>query len=242
MKKNILALTISLFSFASIAQNKADGNLSEWELPLKNYDLDAHIQYSTTNNDSMLFLCIRISDARFQMKIVKGGMSVFIDTTGKKKQFISINYPVKSNEETPQKMERPGAGALDVGQVKKMVEPSLKQFNTKGFITGNGTYIQKNIEGITAVGAYDEMAILNIEYQIPFKTFYHDLTTTDKDKKLTLSIVINGLPMPQFSGNPPGGDGPPGGGPPAGMPDPQEMEQLFQSTTTIIKYSIQLNN
>jgi len=37
-------------------------------------------------------------------------------------------------------------------KVKEIIEPSLKQFNNKGFITGNGTYIQKNIEGITRMG------------------------------------------------------------------------------------------
>lgn len=243
MKKSILTFAISLLSLSSGAQNKADGNPSEWKLPLQNYDKDSHFQYSATNNDSMLFICIRIPDARFQIKSAKAGMSVFIDTEGKKKQNIAINYPVKPNEQTPQKMERPMSSTSDINQIKKIVEPSLKHFKTNGFITGNGTYIQKNIEGIIVIGAYDEIGILTIEYQVPFKTFYHNLTTNDKDKKLTLSIVVNGLPMPQFSGNPPGGDGPPmGGGPPGGgnMPDPQEMEQMFQSTTTIFKYQLHL--
>ena len=244
MKKSILIVAISLLSLSSVAQNEVDGNPSEWKLPLQNYDKDAHFQYDATNNDSMLYICIRIPDARFQIKAAKAGMSIFIDTTGKKKQIIGIYYPVKSNDQTTSKMERPMSmsGTSDINQITKIVEPSLKQFNTKGFITGNGTYIQKNIEGIIAVGAYDEIGILTVEYQVPFKTFYHNLTTTDKDKKITLSIVVNGLPMPQFSGNSPGGDGPPmGGGSPSGnMPDPQEMEQMFQSTTTIFKYQLHL--
>jgi hypothetical protein len=244
MKKNILTVAVSLLTVAVNAQNKADGNPAEWKRPLSNYDKDAHLQYSAAHNDSMFFICIRISEAKFQMKAAAAGMSVFIDTTGKKKQNVVINFPVKSNDQMPQKMERPTAAMFDVSEIRKRVEPALKQFNAKGFITGNGTYIKNNIEGITTVGAYDEIGILTIEYQVPFKTFYHNLTAEDKGKKITLSLVIHGLPMPDFSGTPPG-DGPPGGGPPGGggpprdMPDPQEIEQMFQSSTTIFKYEIQ---
>lgn len=250
MKKKIISLLFAIVSLASIGQNIADGKTNDWVLPLKYHDSEAHIQYNVTNNDSMLFICVRVPDSKFQMKIAKAGMSLFIDTTGKKKQNIVINYPIQPKDPEPVIMNRiRNLGNDGIVKVKQIIEPSLKQFNSKGFITGNGTYIQKNIEGIITAADLDSIGILTIEYQIPFKTFYHKLTTADNHNKITFSIVINSLPMPQWGlnfpgGAPPDGDfpsgGPPGGGPPssANIPDPQEMEQMFHSSTSIFKYNL----
>lgn len=252
MKQKIISLTFTLISMTAIAQNVTDGNAAEWKLPLINYDSQAHIQYTASNNDSMLYVCIRVPDSKFQMKIAKAGMSLFIDTTGKKKQNIVVSYPVKPKDQEPIIMNKIRTYGDDgIVKAKQIIEPSFKQFNSKGFITGNGTYIQKNIEGIITAADLDSNGILTIEYQIPFKTFYHKLTTTDNHNKITLSIVINSLPMPQWgvgqnSGPPPDGNfpggGPPGGGPPSGanIPDPQEMEQMFQSSTTVFKYTLEV--
>jgi hypothetical protein len=89
-----------------------------------------------------------------------------------------------------------------------------------------------------AVGAYDSIGILTMEYQIPLKTFYHKLNRAEKARKISLVVVVNSLPMPQMGDGPPGGDTPVG--PPEGMPDPQDMEHLFQSSTTVFKYTFGL--
>lgn len=244
--KKIIILKFVLISMTAIAQNVTDGNATEWKLPLKNYDSQAHIQYSASNNDSMLFVCMRVPDFKFQMKIARAGMSLFIDTTGKKKQNIVINYPVKPKDSEPIIMNKiRNYGDNGTVNAKQMIEPSFKQFNSKGFITGNGTYIQKNLEGIITAADLDSIGILTIEYQIPLKTFYHKLTAIDNYGKITFSIVINSLPMPQWvtgSNGGPHSGGHHSGGPPssANISDPQEMEQMFQSSTTIFKYTLKV--
>lgn len=250
MKKIGLSILFSIIASVLLSQNVADGKINDWKIPLKYHDSEAHIQYNVTNNDSMLFICVRVPDSKFQMKIAKAGMSLFIDTTGKKKQNIVINYPVKPKDPEPVIMNKTRTlGEDGIVKLKQIIEPSLKQFNSKGFITGNGTYLQKNIEGIIAAADLDSNGILTIEYQIPIKTFYHKLTNADSHNKIAFSIVINGLPMPQWGagshgGAPPDGDfpsgGPPGGGPPNGtnIPDPQEMEQMFNSSKSIFNYNL----
>ncbi|MGZ4054522.1 MAG: hypothetical protein ACXVPU_03740 [Bacteroidia bacterium] len=244
MKKNALFIFLALLSIGSFSQNIADGISKEWKTPLKYQDTQAHLQYDVTNNDSILFVCIRIPDSKFQMKCARAGMSLYIDTTGKKKQLMSLNFPIKSSENTPEKMERPG-GRPDNKQLKASILPALKTFNTNGFISGNGTYILKNMEGIIAASSFDSLDILTIEYQIPLKTCYHKLTNSDKGKVITLTLVVKGLPLPQMDGGPDGGGPPMGGGPPVGAggdaPNFQEMEDLFQSSTTILKYELLLN-
>jgi hypothetical protein len=247
MKKIGLSILLSITATILLSQNVADGEVNDWKMPLKYYDSEAHIQYNVKNNDSMLFICVRVPDYKFQMKIAKAGMSLFIDTTGKKKQNIVINYPIKPKDPEPVIMNKIRTLGNDgIIKIKQIIEPSLKQFNSKGFIIGNGTYIQKNIEGIITAGNLDSIGILTIEYQIPFKTFYHKLTAVDNHNKITFSIVINSLLMPQWGAGqhesaPLYGDLP--SDEPLGntnIPDPQEMEQMFHSSTSIFKHNLVL--
>ncbi|OFY65369.1 MAG: hypothetical protein A3H98_11050 [Bacteroidetes bacterium RIFCSPLOWO2_02_FULL_36_8] len=82
MKTTITSILFAIISGISFSQNIADGKANEWQVPLRYYDSKAHLQYNITNNDSMVFICVRIPEEQFQMKVAHAGMTVYIDTTG----------------------------------------------------------------------------------------------------------------------------------------------------------------
>ena len=75
-------------------QIKVDGNLNDWSLPLQYYDEDSKLNYSFSNDDTNLYIGIRAVDIQTQLKMIKGGMNVWIDLAGKKSEVVGIRYPL----------------------------------------------------------------------------------------------------------------------------------------------------
>ena len=75
---------------------KADITSNEWDKPLRYYDTDSRLQYNVTNDSVNLYVCIRATDQQSQLKIIRSGMQLWIDTIGKKKNQTGIFYPLAS--------------------------------------------------------------------------------------------------------------------------------------------------
>ena len=81
---------------------KVDGKAKEWEIPLRFYDVDTKLNFTITNNDSNLYYCIRITDDKEEMRALKAGMQVWIDTAGNKAKEIGILYPFPQVKAKPE--------------------------------------------------------------------------------------------------------------------------------------------
>jgi hypothetical protein len=246
MKQHFIALALIIHASVSWSQITIDGNTKDWSdnEQLKYYDKVAHIEYDVKHNDSNLFVCVKISDPKFQLKSTLAGMTLYLDTTGKKKQQMGIQFPLKSGNGSP--MEMGAMGAPDSLAMRKKINTALEKASKKGFLEGNGSFTVAELPGAEIVGKMDQAQQLVIEYRIPFQSIYGytDLTRVKKD--LSIVFFIDKLEMPSFGDGGPG-DGPmsgpppsfPGGGGPDGeMPDFAEIEQFLQSSTTVLKYSL----
>ncbi len=78
----------------------ADGNPKEWEIPLRFYDSKSKLSYTITNDLENLYICMRITEDASQVKVMKAGMQVWIDTTGSNKQLTGILFPQRPPETT----------------------------------------------------------------------------------------------------------------------------------------------
>lgn len=63
-------------------QNKAiavDGDLKEWENPQRFACPDGKVHYNVTNDNENLYVCLETQDANTVIKILRGGINLYID-------------------------------------------------------------------------------------------------------------------------------------------------------------------
>ncbi len=181
-----------------------DGRLTEWPVPLDFVDKDTKLNYVISNDDSNLYYWIRITDDKEQVRILRAGMQFWIDTTGKNKQQVGIEFPFSalSVSDSSFKGSKKWTGKLDQMRLIGFHQPIA------------GITPTKNNYGIKAcIG--DTGGVTIYEACIPFRTFYKSyLTSADDNKQLGITMIINPMPETghQSHSNHGGGGGAGGGG------------------------------
>jgi hypothetical protein len=202
----------------------ADGSPQEWKLPLRFYDAKSHLSYSVTNDLENLYICVRITEEAGQMKVMRAGMQVWIDTTGKNDQSIGILFPqrVQTAPADAPRQEGKERGTRDPGAPKGAGIATRNRFlqdYKEMQLTGFHAPIRGAVPLINDFGInlginwdsskYDNSNIMFYEAVIPFRTFFKNkLSPSDSTRKFGMSIVVNALPAPKSSG----GGGSRGGG------------------------------
>jgi hypothetical protein len=195
-----------------------DGDSKEWPSPYPNYDSKALIAYATSNDKENLYVTVETGDEITQMKLLRTGLTVFIDTSGKKEQVMAIHYPL-ANEEVQIDLHTKGQGQGDAPAVRNMTPRVQKgigaatQITLEGWPTGNGGYLvtQHNPCGITVRMALDEYKELVWEAVIPFKAIYNktELSKKDLGRPISVCFAIKGM---KKASSPSGSDGNSNGG------------------------------
>jgi hypothetical protein len=197
---------------------KVDGKAKEWEIPLRFYDVDTKLNFTITNNDSNLYYCIRLTDDKEEMRALRAGMQVWIDTAGKKAQQIGILYPFPQDrtkaepEDKASPSRERSSDSASMSAARSHFSGYAKKMRLTGFsVPVNGPAEIPNIYGIDVAIARDSAGVMIYEGCIPFKTFYKPLlTATDRNKVFGITIILN--PMAQSSSGHSGGGGGHGGG------------------------------
>lgn len=182
-----------------------DGDSKDWPSPYPNYDSKAMIAYATSNDKKNLYVTMETGDVLIQYKMLTQGMTVVIDTTGRKESTFSINFPLLN---TTDPMELP---RLEGGQVRasrqteqKLAKEAEKpnQFSLDGgFGTCNGGYMISQVApcGVKVKMRMDEYKQLVWEAVIPFKAIYNkeEITAADAGRPLSVGFVLKGATDPE---------------------------------------------
>ena len=217
-----------------------DGDPSEWFIPLRFYDADTKLNYTLSNDDEKIYLCVRIVDELSQAKVIRNGLNIWFDTLAKKNKQCGILFPVPdkgadeyqtdgvSTEDGSGGHHRGGGGKHGGGGVDGVKKKFLRQANQMqliGFKKGIPDYLApENEYGINVSINWDANNIMIYEAAIPFKTFYKPaLVAKDSLRNIDFSMTIHGFPAPEKKddGNSGGGGsgmGGSGGGMGGGMP------------------------
>ncbi|HXS37183.1 MAG TPA: hypothetical protein VN721_10820 [Flavipsychrobacter sp.] len=184
-----------------------DGNSNDWPSPYPAYDAKAMIGYAMSNDKSYLYLTVETGDEKTQMKILRGGLIVWIDTTDGKNQDISIAFPLQSTGE-PMNYEKQQGQQQDIqlqgqnrstARIKRALDEAT-QLTLQGFKGCQGGYsvIQKNDCGIMVKIGIDEYNELIWEAAIPFKALYgkDSIDKADIGKPVSICYAIKGLKKP----------------------------------------------
>jgi hypothetical protein len=223
---SILAIACSPKTYDSLewqgTEIGIDGLINDWSNPLRFYDYKSKINYSISNDLKNIYLCIKISDRPTQMKILRAGMEIKIDSLGKNEFPVSFIYPIpnqnkgmnlrKPENESEIKLE----DKQDRSQMMKRYLIEAKNAQLIGFKAelGNSISLLENTSGIHAAIHIDNGGIMCYEALIPFETFYKkSLSEADSNLVFNYEIKINALPAPSLSA----GGGYNGGGNPSSI-------------------------
>lgn len=73
--------------------------------PATYYNKDSQLTYKITHDSDSLYLTLFTANMATQARILRGGLSIWIDPSGKKNQKLGLSYPVMA--QAPQRGERP---------------------------------------------------------------------------------------------------------------------------------------
>lgn len=232
-----------------------DGKMNEWGDSLL-YDNSTKCSYALANDDSALYIAVRATDRTQQMKIVQGGMEIWVDNMATKKKSIGVKFPVGGGG-----MQMPAGRTSGNGQDAKertqqmRLQMKLKMLTMEltGFKEGlNGSQdVYSNVQ-IKPVIDWDDKDNMIYELVIPFASLDEKVKANLTD--ISIGIFIKGLKMEQGpgggmpGGSPPGGGRMPGGGAPGGMPpgggsmpDRSQMDNMSRDNSFWTKYTIAKN-
>lgn len=232
-----------------------DGIPSEYSIPLSHYDADTKIQYMFSNDLENLYFCIRATEEEAQMKILRAGIQILIDTAGDGSGMVSLQFPLpRDKNQGPPPNDRPEVRpdfndsnrTMGSKPFKGNINPlfGLNEMQLDGFSGTMNGRVPLNSHGIGVAIKIDADKNLTYEGVIPFKTFYKEkLSAAEIAKQFVILVKLNAMITPQMgndfqsppmngAGNRPpregeGGGRPGGNRPPGGggMPPGNGMQQ-----------------
>jgi hypothetical protein len=176
-----------------------DGDSKDWPSPYPNYDSKSMVAYATSNDRTNLYITMETGDEIAQLKILRQGMTVSIDTSGGRQTPFNINYPLL-NDSDP--LELPNAEGLQhmsqqfKARLYKQAE-TANQFSLDGFPACNGGFLATQTApcGVKVRMRIDEYKQLVWEAQVPFKAIFgtDELPAAYAHKPISVCFAVKGL-------------------------------------------------
>jgi hypothetical protein len=197
----------------------ADGSSKEWDKNNMSFDNYSKVAYEITNDDTKLYVLIITADHTSQTKILRAGMSVYIDPAAKKSETVAVNFPIglgdaQGMEEGPRttaEQQRQPGDKPDLQQMRAKALINANQYTLSGFSKGSGGYgiNEENAAGVSVKIDLDSSGEMVYEAVIPIRSLTQRAFTGKAGAPISVGFKINALPKPAMSG---GGGGYSGGG------------------------------
>ncbi len=84
---------------------KADGISNEWNEPLNQYNDATKLAFALANDDKNLYIIIESLDPQTTFSVLKGGITLNINTEGKKKDGMKLTFPLMDRPPMPKEGE-----------------------------------------------------------------------------------------------------------------------------------------
>ncbi len=186
-------VTTSLWHNKDIIREKETGVL---ETPLRFFDPKSRLQYTILNDNENLYICLKAMEDQSQLKLMRSGLQLWIDTTGRGKKLINLSYPLPAEDSNGgQGREMKDPGNKDKAAMHNHFLLSHPDMMLTGFKNPmNGLLPLENKFGIAVTIHWDSIGTLVYKARIPFRTFYHEsLNSRDLTKLMSISLIVPAL-------------------------------------------------
>lgn len=201
-----------------------DGLATEWTDSL-HYDPTSKLQYQVLNDGRMVYVRIKAADPVAQAKIVRLGLTVWIDTTGRNQHQFGVRFPLGSQNngrgatEEAGPRDNPEASVPDrqAARRARMAQAvadmrEMELLNYKGNKEPTLTDPQSQL-GVKAALTIDAQEDLIYELAVPLRLLFHKLPALATGQKAVVGVTLAGgtFKMPSQSGSGNSGTGGMGG-------------------------------
>ncbi|WP_186462381.1 hypothetical protein [Pedobacter suwonensis] len=143
---------------------KADGISNEWNEPLNQYNDATRLAFALANDDQNLYIIIESLDPQTTFSVLSGGITLNINTAGKKKDGIQLTFPLmerphelKDVNISPNHIAQPNGDmgmphdpstvnkSIRVSGFKNIVDGDLSAENQNGIETGMSIHPNKDL-------------------------------------------------------------------------------------------------
>lgn len=193
-----------------------DGQATEWTDSL-HYDPNSKLQYQVLNDGRMVYVRIKAADPIAQAKIVRLGLTVWIDTTGRNQHQFGVRFPLGSQNngrngaEEAGPRDNPEASVPDrqAARRARMAQAvadmrEMELLNYKGNKEPTLTDPQSQL-GVKAALTIDAQEDLIYELAVPLRLLFHKLPALATGQKAVVGVTLAGgtfkMPAQSDSGN-----------------------------------------
>jgi hypothetical protein len=194
---------------------KADGDASDWGLPLRFGDETGSLQYAVTNDENNIYVSVASNEKTTQMRMLRAGIKICIDPKGNKSTDMCLNYPFTDpmdmpktgrNEFARNENSRRDSKNADPTAMRQKMMMDADMFSTTGFINMENRVYDLRDTSIIKVGMnFDIYNNLIFEAIIPIKQITNTTIPSKKTPSISVGIIVNS--MGGGAGQKPGGNG-----------------------------------
>lgn len=199
------------------ANLKIDGNLKDWGDSLRYYSADQKINYALASDKDNLYVALRLGDRSDQIRLLNAGLTLGINTKGKKSNTYTVTFPAPDPNAPPHTALLLGYKADgsvitrdDRDELVRAKLNRLRDIQLSGFkgiesdmITTSNTY------GFKTDIDYDANGFLVYEAAIPLKFLGEYRAGSDA---WAFNFKINGIKLNENNNKQTGSEGGMGGG------------------------------
>lgn len=165
-----IAVVIGCSGSKNLTASYWQPSLQPTDIKTSGYSESTKLSWLVSNDSANLYIKARTADLKTQMNIAKHGLTVYVDTTGKKKKVCSTTFPYQ--EHGQQMMGPPPAGGP--GQ-QSHLQIVLSKSGNLYFQNGEATYLINTLVEKSSFGAkaeIDPQGVMQWEVKLPLAAIW----------------------------------------------------------------------
>lgn len=177
-----------------------DGQTADWADSLR-YDPVSKLQYQVLNDSRTVYLRLKVADQGTQARVLRRGLTVWLDTTGRNQHQFGVRYPLGGVPAGAQVAPDPSAPLADRRARRDLALTEMREMellNYKGSKTPTLTDAQSQL-GVKVALGFNAQDDLVYELAVPLRLLYRRLPAPGFGRAAVVGVTI--------AGNVPGGGG-----------------------------------
>lgn len=174
-----------------------DGLPSEWQQTDLKKDDKGSYYYCISNDSSTLYIGLLLKDDISKAKFLNAGFSIFLNSEGKEKKSLSIDFPLPDAEYDLSSDPRL---LTDLKGIQLMGVLHAKQYDLSGFKDGNGkqNISSENKAGIQLAFGFTDSSFLFYEVNIPLTAIFKKMNSFSEisQQNIAVCFLINAITKP----------------------------------------------